>query len=69
MHAQSYPTLWDTMDYSPKGSSVHGIFQASILEWLSCTPPGHLPDLCPVSPALQVDSLLMNLLGSPWEGQ
>ena len=32
MHAQSCPTLWDPMDCSPPGSSVHGIIQARILE-------------------------------------
>ena len=31
--AQSCPTLSDPMDYSLPGSSVHGIFQASVLEW------------------------------------
>ena len=31
--AQSCPTLSDLMDYSPPGSSVHGIFQARVLEW------------------------------------
>ena len=31
--AQSYPTLRDPMDCSPPGSSVHGIFQARMLEW------------------------------------
>ena len=31
--AQSCPTLSDPMDYSPPGSSVHGIFQARGLEW------------------------------------
>ena len=31
--AQSCPTLPDPMDCSPPGSSVHGIFQARILEW------------------------------------
>ena len=30
---QSCPTLCDPMDYSPPGSSVHGIFQARVLEW------------------------------------
>ena len=30
---QSCPTLCDTMDCSPPGSSVHGIFQARVLEW------------------------------------
>ena len=31
--AQSCPILRDPMDYSPPGSSVHGIFQARVLEW------------------------------------
>ena len=31
--AQSCPTLRDPMDYSLPGSSVHGIFQARVLEW------------------------------------
>ena len=30
---QSCPTLCDPTDYSPPGSSVHGIFQARVLEW------------------------------------
>ena len=33
--AQSYLTLCDPMDYSSPGFSVHGIFQARILEWVS----------------------------------
>ena len=32
--AQSCPTLCDPMDWSPPGSSVHGIFQARVLEWV-----------------------------------
>ena len=32
---QSYLTLCDTMDYSLPGSSVHGILQARILEWVA----------------------------------
>ena len=35
MSLQSCLTLWDPMYYSPKGSSVHGIFQARILEWIA----------------------------------
>ena len=31
--AQSCPTLSDSMDCSTPGSSVHGIFQARVLEW------------------------------------
>ena len=33
--AQSCPTLSDPMDCSPLGSSVHGIFQATVLEWVT----------------------------------
>ena len=33
--AQSCPTLCDPMDCSLPGSSVHGIFQAKILEWVA----------------------------------
>ena len=33
--AQSYLTLCDAMDCSPPGSSVHGILQASIPEWVA----------------------------------
>ena len=33
--AQSYPTLCDPMDYSPPGSSIHGILQARKLEWVA----------------------------------
>ena len=31
--AQSRPTLSDPMDCSLPGSSIHGIFQATVLEW------------------------------------
>ena len=33
--AQSCPTLCDPVDCSPPGSSVHGILQARILEWVT----------------------------------
>ena len=32
---QSCPTLCDPMDCSPPGSSVHGILQARMLEWVA----------------------------------
>ena len=35
--AQSCPTLSDPMDSSPPGSSIHGIFQARVLEWSDIT--------------------------------
>ena len=69
LHWRSYPTLWDPMDCSPPGSSVHGIFQTRILEWVALSffrdsspapPPPH-PRYVPASPAFigggQVDSL------------
>ena len=50
---------WDPMDCSPPGSSVHGILQARILEWLSFPSPWDLPDpgIKPGSPVLQAESL------------
>ena len=32
--SQLCPTLCDPMDYSPPGSSVHGILQERLLEWV-----------------------------------
>ena len=42
--AQSCPTLSDLMDCSPPGSSIHGIFQARVLEWgaIAFSVPGTL---------------------------
>ena len=41
--AQLHPILCDLVVCSPAGSSVHGSFQARILEWLPFPPPGDLP--------------------------
>ena len=56
--AQSCPTLYDSMDGSLPGSSVHGISQARILEWVAISFSGDLPDpgIKPEPPALQADS-------------
>ena len=37
-------TLCNPVASSLPGSSVHGILQARILEWVACLPPGDLPD-------------------------
>ena len=37
-------TLCNPVDCSLPGSSVHGILQARILEWLPCPPLGDLPN-------------------------
>ena len=44
---QSCPTLSDPMDCSLSGSSVHGIFQAEILEWGAIAFKAHMS--CAVS--------------------
>ena len=56
---QSYPTLWDPMDCNPPGSSVHGILQARILEWVAFpfSRGSSQPRDQTWSPALQADSL------------
>ena len=41
--AQLCLTLCDPKDCNPPGSSVYGIFQARILEWVAIPPPGDLP--------------------------
>ena len=41
---QSYPTLYDPVDCCLPGSSVHGIFQARILEWIAMPSSGDLPN-------------------------
>ena len=64
---QSGPTLCEPMDSSPLGSSVPGILQARLLEWVVMPPPGNLPHpgIEFASPALQADSLLLSRCGSP----
>ena len=65
--AQLCLTLCDPMDCNPPGSSIHGILQARILEWVavsssrgSSQPPGE-----PRSPALQADALPSEPAGKP----
>ena len=57
--AQSCPTLCDPMDCNLSGSSVHGIFQARVLEWIAIPSPEDLPNpgIEPGSPTLQADAL------------
>ena len=57
---QACLTVWDSMDCSPPGSSIHGILQARIMEWVAIPSPGDLPDtrIESRSPALQADSFL-----------
>ena len=68
--AQLWPTLCDPVDYNLPGSSVHGILQARILEWVAIPLPrgSSWPSdwiLCTESPALPVDSSPSEPPGKP----
>ena len=65
--AQSCPTLCNPMDCGLPGSSVHGILQARILEWVAVPFSGDFPNpgIEPRSPALQADSLPAEPPGKP----
>ena len=56
------------MAYSPPDSSVHGILQARILEWVAMPSSGDLPDpgIKPVSPALAGGFFTAEPPGSPF---
>ena len=70
VHAQSCPTLSDLMDCSPPGSSVHGTFQARILEWVAISFSRIFPTK-ELNPSLlcllhwEAGSLALRHLGSP----
>ena len=74
MHACAHlcPTLCYPTDCSPPSSSIHGIFPARILEWVSISsskrysqPKNQKETASPVSPSLQVDSLPLSHWGCP----
>ena len=67
--AQSCPTLCNPIEGSPPGSSIHGIFQARILEWvaISFSRGYSRPGIKLGSPALQADSLPAEPIGNPWK--
>ena len=63
---QSCLTLCDPVDCSPSGSSVHGILQARILEWVEVPHQGIFPTQGSLmSPVLVAGSLLLVPPGSP----
>ena len=63
--AQLFLTLCDPVDFSLPGSSIHGILQVRILEWVAMPSSRDLPDpeIEPRSPALLADSLSSELPG------
>ena len=58
--AQSCPTLSDPMECSLPGSSIHGIFQARVLEWVAVA-FSHLITYSPQFPVTEtIDEDLIN---------
>ena len=67
---QSCRTLCNPTDHSPPGSSVHGIVQARILEWLPWPSLGDLPDSGIESVALKSPALAPgSSTSTTWEAQ
>ena len=68
---QSCQTLCDPVDCNPPGSSVHGILQARIMEWVAISSSRGIFLTQGLNPHLwrllhrQADSLLLGHLGSP----
>ena len=67
--AQSHPTRCNPLNCSPPDSSVHGVFQARMLEWVAISFSGVLPDagIEPASlesPALQASSRILLVIHS-----
>ena len=65
--AQSCLSLCNPMDCGLLGFSIHGIFQARILEWVTISFSRDLPDpgIEPGSPALETDALTSEPPGKP----
>ena len=65
VRTRSCLTLSDPVDYSPPGSSVHGIFKARILEQVAISYSRDIPDpgIKPVSLALYIFPLKVTLPG------
>ena len=68
--AKSCLPLCDPMDCSPPGFSLHGTFQARLLERVPFSPPGDCPDpgiepVSPVSPELAGRFFTTELPGKP----
>ena len=57
----SSPTVCNPMNCSMPGSSVHGISQARILEWVAISSPGDLPN-----PGIKPRSLTLQAVACIW---
>ena len=68
--AQLCPTLCDPVDCNLQGSTVHGILQARVLEWVAIVFSRGLPNpgIEPGSPALEADALTSEPPGKQMPG-
>jgi len=66
LDAYSCPALCNPVECDPPGSSVLGILQARILEWVASLGDLPNPGTEPGSPTEQTNSLLSESLGKPW---
>ena len=69
--AQSCPALYDPMDWSPPGSSVRGILQTRVLEWLpfpACNcQVDNSSNLVLITPAVVTDDLIRKISGHAYK--
>ena len=65
--AQSYPTPSDPMDCSLPGSSVHGIFQARVLEWGAIAMGPKFPTFLSTRVRIEQTDWIQGLLGGDRE--
>ena len=62
---QSCATLSDPMDCSLPGSSVHGVFQARVLEWGAIAFSNLAPDMSSNPPKVVLNSFFLTLIPNP----
>ena len=63
--AQSCATLSDPMDCNLPGSSVHGVFQARVLEWGAIAFSNLAPDMSSNPPKVVLNSFFLTLIPNP----
>ena len=59
--AQSCPSLSDPMDCSLPGSSIRGIFQARVLEWVSNAFSDNYTNIILICPGCSLEGLMLKL--------
>ena len=60
--AQSCPTLSDPINYSLPGSSIHGIFQARVLEWGAIAFSEECSNYCTIALISHASKVMLKIL-------